>query len=69
MEYINYMMYSSQYIRANENKQYDLLRGVQNDFLTKAWEDHFQYEYPDVYDAVDIKKTMIEEGEIKKAGR
>jgi len=69
MEYINYMMYSSQYIRANENKQYDLLRGVQNDFLTKAWEDHFQYEYPDVYDAVGIKKNMIEEGEIKKAGR
>lgn len=69
MEYINYMMYSPQYIRANENKQYDLLRGVQNDFLTAAWEDHFQYEYPDVYDAVDIKKTMIEEGEIKKPGR
>ena len=69
MEYINYMMYSPQYIKANENKQYDLLRGVQNDFLTKAWEDHFKYEYPDVYDAVGIKKDMIEEGEIKKAGR
>lgn len=60
---------SPSYLRSNENEQYTLLSALNKDFLDLSWDNFFQYKYPEVYNATNTRKDMVEEGYIKKAGR
>lgn len=60
---------SPTYLSSNENEQYTLLNALNKDFLDLSWDNFFQYRYPEVYNATNTRKLMIEEGYIKKAGR